>query len=109
MTSPSFVRGVSMFRNNRAMQKWNELMDAIDEAPIVVPCQNTDPELWFGDAVNENSWEDHGARYKIARELCGICPVRQQCLQYALTQREEYGMWGGLTPKERLQILRGNR
>ena len=95
-----------MFLNSRAQAKWNELMDAIDEAPIVVPCQNTDPELWFGEAANLDEWTDTGSRYVQARKLCGRCPVRQKCLEYALEQREEFGMWGGLSPRERLNLIR---
>jgi WhiB family transcriptional regulator, redox-sensing transcriptional regulator len=36
-----------------------------------------------------------------ARQVCAACPVRQQCLEYALTNRITSGIWGGLTERER--------
>lgn len=99
-----------MFLNSRARQKWETLHEAIDAAPTVVPCQNTDPELWFGDS-NQNGYtgNERGFNYTDARKLCGKCPVAQQCLEYALANREEFGMWGGKSSKERFDILRGKR
>lgn len=42
--------------------------------------------------------------YTDARKVCGRCPVRAACLDYALENREEFGMWGGTTPQERQKI-----
>jgi len=36
-----------------------------------------------------------------ARRVCAACPVRQPCLDYAITNRIAYGVWGGLTERER--------
>ena len=36
-----------------------------------------------------------------AREVCALCPVRQPCLDYAISNRIVYGVWGGLTERER--------
>ena len=36
-----------------------------------------------------------------ARQVCAACPVRQQCLEYALSNRITSGIWGGLTERER--------
>jgi WhiB family redox-sensing transcriptional regulator len=36
-----------------------------------------------------------------ARRVCAACPVRQQCLDYAITNRISHGIWGGLTERER--------
>ena len=49
--------------------------------------------------------------YRNAREVCHACPVIAECREYALTTREPYGMWGGLTPAERRAIMaaRGRR
>jgi hypothetical protein len=44
--------------------------------------------------------------YDQAAKLCVGCPVSTQCLQYALDNREEDGIWGGTTPKDRAIILR---
>ncbi len=42
-----------------------------------------------------------------AKEICLGCPVRQPCLEYALTIREQHGIWGGLTENERRASLAG--
>lgn len=99
-----------MFLNSRARQKWVALAEAIDQAPIVVPCQNTDPDLWFGDSnLNGYTGNERGFNYSDARKLCNMCPVKDLCLDYALANREEFGMWGGKSPRERSDILRGRR
>lgn len=41
-----------------------------------------------------------------ARALCRECPVRRECLEYALVNNLRYGIWGGYTHRERLKILR---
>ncbi len=43
---------------------------------------------------------------KRARAICGGCPVRNECLAEALDNRIEWGVWGGLTERERRQLLR---
>lgn len=39
--------------------------------------------------------------YARARKVCAVCPVRVECLRFALDMREQFGMWGGCTPEER--------
>jgi len=41
-----------------------------------------------------------------AKAICRSCPVQKPCLDYALRQKEEFGIWGGATPAERENILR---
>jgi WhiB family redox-sensing transcriptional regulator len=43
------------------------------------------------------------------RETCEACPVRQECLDFALEHNEEAGVWGGVTERARAQILRRRR
>lgn len=47
-----------------------------------------------------------GADQKRARTVCFGCPVRFQCLAEALDNRIEWGVWGGMTERERRQLLR---
>ena len=47
-----------------------------------------------------------GARQREAREFCRTCPVRTECLAHALDQRIEFGVWGGMTERERRALLR---
>lgn len=37
--------------------------------------------------------------------VCNICPVKESCLDFALRNREEYGVWGGMLPKERRELM----
>ena len=56
--------------------------------------------LFFGLDDNETPAERH-IREDEAKRVCLRCEVRQQCLEYALSTREPYGIWGGLTELER--------
>jgi WhiB family redox-sensing transcriptional regulator len=47
-----------------------------------------------------------GARQRQARQLCRSCAVRTECLAYALDHRIEFGVWGGMTERERRALLR---
>jgi WhiB family transcriptional regulator, redox-sensing transcriptional regulator len=47
-----------------------------------------------------------GARQREARLFCRACPVRTECLAHALDQRIEFGVWGGMTERERRALLR---
>lgn len=47
-----------------------------------------------------------GARQREARRFCRTCPVRTECLAYALDERIEFGVWGGATERERRALLR---
>ena len=40
----------------------------------------------------------------VARGLCLTCPVRRDCFIYSLSEREPYGVWAGLTPRERKRV-----
>lgn len=44
-----------------------------------------------------------------AKTVCARCPVSQECLEYALAAREQWGVWGGATPMERRSIARRRR
>ena len=44
-----------------------------------------------------------------AREICAECPVSAQCLEYALVNRIEHGVWGGASERERRRILKRRR
>jgi WhiB family redox-sensing transcriptional regulator len=50
-----------------------------------------------------------GAGVEDAKEVCAECPVRAQCLEYALAERIEHGVWGGSSERERRRMLRRRR
>lgn len=61
--------------------------------------------LFFGlDDIESPAERRH--REDQAKLVCSHCPVRDECLEYALTMREPYGIWGGLTEVERKAHLR---
>lgn len=45
--------------------------------------------------------------YAPARKICYTCPVTRQCLQYALATETDDGMWGGMSPRERRKVQKG--
>ena len=61
--------------------------------------------LFFGLDDSEPPAERR-AREDQAKKVCAECSVRSECLDYALTTREPYGIWGGLTELERKTRLR---
>ncbi len=60
-------------------------------------CMGVDPELFF---------PERGASTREAKEVCRGCVVQQDCLEYALTNGEKFGIWGGLSERERRRIRR---
>lgn len=60
-------------------------------------CLGVDPELFF---------PERGASTREAKEVCKGCAVREACLEYALTTGEKFGIWGGLSERERRRIRR---
>jgi WhiB family transcriptional regulator, redox-sensing transcriptional regulator len=65
-------------------------------------CRTADPDLFFPIAMGG------GASRQIAKaqQICAGCPVKQQCLDFAMQTRESAGIWGGTTPEERIRVLR---
>lgn len=64
---------------------------------------------WALDARCQGSADQlfvEGAQQKKARQLCRGCSVRSQCLAEALDNRIEWGVWGGMTERERRHLLR---
>ena len=55
-------------------------------------CAQTDPEAFF---------PEKGGSTRDAKAVCANCPVRQQCLDWAIETGETFGVWGGLSERER--------
>ena len=68
-------------------------------------CKGMDPTIFFGPEYAETVKEKRD-REDAAKAVCTTCPVREECLEYALDAREAYGIWGGLTELERKALLR---
>lgn len=68
---------------------------------VLAECANWEPELWFPD-------HDPGALAE-ARRVCAGCPVSLDCLEYALGNPKEEGVWAGTTVSQRDRIRRARR
>ncbi|MEQ6896888.1 WhiB family transcriptional regulator [Microbacterium horticulturae] len=60
-------------------------------------CAQTDPEAFF---------PEKGGSTRDAKRICTSCEVRAQCLEYALQNDERFGIWGGLSERERRRLKR---
>ncbi|NCY16691.1 MAG: WhiB family transcriptional regulator [Actinobacteria bacterium] len=60
-------------------------------------CLGVDPDLFF---------PERGASTREAKEVCRGCVVRDDCLEYALANGEKFGIWGGMSERERRRIRR---
>ncbi len=60
-------------------------------------CMGVDPDLFF---------PERGMSTREAKEVCRGCIVREDCLEYALANGEKFGIWGGLSERERRRIRR---
>jgi len=60
-------------------------------------CGQVDPELFFPES---------GASTVLPKRVCAVCPVRVQCLDWALTNDVRHGVWGGLSDRERARLRR---
>jgi len=81
-------------------------LDLLEEVQHLgdVPC-STFPDAFFPEDLGTG--ETQGRR--MARQLCQSCPLRLQCLEYALEAKEDFGIWGGLTSNERKDMRRDRR
>lgn len=77
------------------------LFDLLDREPDELNwqarglCAQTDPEAFF---------PDKGGSTREAKRVCQRCPVRGECLEYALANDERFGVWGGLSERERRKL-----
>lgn len=72
-----------------------------DEGPVKFDrgegnCANRDPDEMF----------TQGAEQNITKRICNGCPIKTECLAQALDDRVEFGVWGGMTERERRALLR---
>lgn len=60
-------------------------------------CAETDPEAFF---------PEKGGTTRAAKAVCERCEVRADCLEFALQNAERFGVWGGLSERERRRLLK---
>lgn len=56
------------------------------------------------DAEPETFYPEKGQPADTAKAICAMCPVTKECLEYALANGEKFGVFGGLSPRERQQV-----
>ena len=79
-------------------ESWEE-MRLVGDWRVSAKCQHNDPDQLFV----------RGRRQREARLICRGCPVVTECLAHALDNRIEFGVWGGLTERQRRALLKRRR
>ena len=93
------ISQTTVARDLKAIRRWQA--EALRTVPLVTnwrdlaACRATDPEMFF----NATS----PVAVDAARAVCDNCPVIRECRDWATTHHINYGIWGGLTVKQRRQ------
>jgi WhiB family redox-sensing transcriptional regulator len=82
--------GVPGVRKTSVVEDDNQLAWQADSL-----CAQTDPEAFF---------PEKGGSTRDAKKICASCEVKSQCLDYALENDERFGIWGGLSERERRKL-----
>lgn len=81
-----------------------DLLIPSEEWHLEALCAQADPEEWYPESRASN---------RAAKAICNDCPVRQECLDFAMATESSYlhrwGIWGGLTARDRENLARQRR
>ena len=71
----------------------------------------TDEMAWQDDANCKGAnadlfFPERGASTRAAKAICRACNVREECLEFAITTGEKFGIWGGMSERERRRVRR---
>lgn len=76
-------------------------------------CKGADPKLFFPNHKLDQGDPEGTNSYKLARAYCDDCSVIANCLRYAMKVfpdcNDDYGMWGGMSPRQRRKYKKENR
>lgn len=81
-------------------QKIHELLGLRTEWMGRAACHNVSPDIFFPNS-------DKDPKTEAAKKVCQGCEVRVECLDYALKNHIEHGVWGGCSEQERIDLRRG--
>jgi hypothetical protein len=90
--------GVAALRNSASSDKYSAATPEDESWKELALCAQTDPEAFF---------PDNGSSVRDAKRICLSCEVQDLCLNYALSNNESFGVWGGLSERERHTLSRG--
>ena len=82
----------SSFPENAPVSRYTSERYTAEEWKLEGICRTADPEEWFPEI---------GSHPVMAKRMCALCPVMDNCLADALTRGEYWGVWGGLSSRER--------
>ena len=88
--------GIDVLREPGALDAFGEPIEEPDWQEQAL-CAQTDPEAFF---------PEKGGSTREAKRICSGCEVRAECLEYALAHDERFGIWGGLSERERRRLRR---
>jgi len=90
------------FRTREAARLHLKLNDTIKKWNITIGCGNA-PDLWF---TGSDGLKESYVQLREIMAICDACPVKNLCAEYAIEQKEEFGIWGGTTPLQRRILAR---
>jgi WhiB family transcriptional regulator, redox-sensing transcriptional regulator len=80
---------------------WGRVREKMDTSWMALgTCRTERPAVFF---------PSDGVGVDVARRVCGSCVVKEPCLEYALAERIDHGVWGGASERERRRILKSRR
>ncbi|BBC31421.1 hypothetical protein SGFS_027150 [Streptomyces graminofaciens] len=110
--------GAAWFRGRDAKRRVDAALIERFSPPGTILCMHNDtmtpPDVnWQERALCAQTGADFffpepGSSVREAKRICGMCEMRPACLDYALTNDERFGVWGGLSEKERLSLRRAD-
>lgn len=77
--------------------------ELVAEQKPAVECQEMNPAYFFADPLDEEEPFGRSER-AIAVSACQRCPIRRECLEYAMDTKQLYGVYGGYIPAQRETI-----
>lgn len=79
-------------------------MRLTDEWQVRALCRGNHAHLFFPPSTFERK-DERERRESRAKAICDVCPVEKDCRQYAVSIREPFGIWGGLTEADRRERM----
>lgn len=80
------------------------VVDSLQYPPESVPADNWQADALCAQTDAEAHFPDRGGSTKAAKRVCAMCDVTGECLNYALENDEKFGIWGGLSERERRKL-----